>query len=189
MKGISYAELAAATGEQLRVVNFELDPDSAEILLKFPGFEDFSPATEVLSNIRPGTGNVDAPRCFGMKLDIAFKKFGATGCTHDKHLRVRRSPARLLNFIGTDHVYDIKIGCDDHTFWQFIHSFEDIFGNRELEITPDNFINCLIKHTETADGYELCHHEYISALKPIRDTELTATKNEQQVAASRSETD
>ena len=62
LKGISYKELAEATGEPLRVVNFELDPESVEILRRFPGFEDFDPTTEVMSNIRPGTGNVDAPR-------------------------------------------------------------------------------------------------------------------------------
>ena len=83
LKGISYSEFAAATGEPLRVVNFELDPEPVEVLRRFPGFEDFDPMTEVLSNIRPGTGNVDAPRCFGMKLDQEFQKFGASSCVHD----------------------------------------------------------------------------------------------------------
>ena len=35
LKGISYVELAAATGEPLRVVNFELDPESIEVLRRF----------------------------------------------------------------------------------------------------------------------------------------------------------
>ena len=62
-------------GGLLRDVTFELDPDAVEILRKCPRFEDFSPATEVLSNITLGTGNGDAPRCFGVKLDQAFVKF------------------------------------------------------------------------------------------------------------------
>ena len=110
--------MAAATGEPLRVVIFELDPDSAEILRTFPGSEDFNPVTEAVSNIRPGTGNVDAPRCFGMKLDMAFEKFGAASCVHDRHLRGRRTTlvnyeSGNIDFVGTDHVDDIKVGCDD----------------------------------------------------------------------------
>ena len=48
LKGISYEELAAANGEPLRVVNFELDPESIEILRKFHAFEGFDPMMEVL---------------------------------------------------------------------------------------------------------------------------------------------
>ena len=101
-------------------MNFELDPESVEVLRRFPGFEDCDPTTEVLSNIRPGTGNVDAPRCFGMKLDQAFQKFGAESSVHDRHVRVRRQTPNPVNrlqewqeidFICTDHVDDIKVGC------------------------------------------------------------------------------
>ena len=104
LKGISYEELAAATGEPLRVVNFELDPESVEILRMFPGFEDFDPTMEVLSNIRPGTGNVDAPRCFGMKLDQAFQPFGAKSCIHDGHVRVRKQSNNNLNRKGKSYI-------------------------------------------------------------------------------------
>ena len=130
LKGISYSELAAATGEPLRVVNFDLDPESVEVLRRFPGLEDFDPMTEVLSNIRPGTGNADAPRCFGMKLDQAFQKFGATSCVHDRHVRVRRQSQNRINklrqeidFICTDHVDDIKVGCSEGTFSEFVKCF------------------------------------------------------------------
>ena len=40
LKGISYEEFAAATGEPIRVVSFECDPGAVEILRKFPRFED-----------------------------------------------------------------------------------------------------------------------------------------------------
>ena len=46
LKGISYSEFAAAIGEPLRVVNCDLDPETVEVLRKFPGFEDFDPMTE-----------------------------------------------------------------------------------------------------------------------------------------------
>ena len=175
----------------LRVVNFELDPESAEVLRKFPGFEDFDPMTEVLLNIRPGTGNVDAPRCFGMKLDQAFEKFGAVSCVHDRHVRVRKLTLNIkssrgltseFNFTCTDHVDDIKVGCREGTFLEFNKEcFEDVFGKGELEIARANFRNCGIQHKRTDIGYELSQHTYISALKPIRDTELTGMPNEQKV--------
>ena len=159
LKGISYSELAAATGEPLRVVNFELDPESVEVLRRFPGFEDFDPMTEVLSNIRPGTGNVDAPRCFGMKLDQAFEKFCANSCVHDRHVRVRRQPInrleshndpvnrlqqgpiQVIDFICSNHADDIKVGCREGTFLEFKECFEQVFGKGELEITHANFTN------------------------------------------------
>ena len=191
-KGISYSELATETGEPLRVVNFELDPESVEVLRKFHDYEDFDPTTEVLSNIRPGTGNVDAPRCFGMKLDQAFKKFGASSCVHDRHIRVRSSASSLIkhttaqnkhstsddaefssrdlpndiDFICSDHVDDIKVGCCEGTFLEFKQCFEKMFGNGELEITRANFTNCGIQHKRTNSGYELSQHTYISRLNP-----------------------
>ena len=142
LKGISYSELAAATGEPLRVVNFELDRESVEVLRRFTGVEDFDPMTEVLSNIRPGTGNVDAPRCFGRKLDQVFQKFGAPSGVHDRHVLVRRQSQNRINrlrqesdFICTDHVDDIKVGRSEGAFSEFKACFEEVFGKGELEIT------------------------------------------------------
>ena len=145
LNGMSYEELAVATGEPLGVVNF-LDPESVEILRRSPGFEDFDPTTEVLSNMRPGTGNVDAPRCFGMKLDQEFQKFGANSCVHDRHVRVRwRSRDEInrleqdIDFICTDHVDDIQVCCSEGTFAEFIKCFEQVFGKGEMEVTRANF--------------------------------------------------
>ena len=52
------------TGEPLREVNFTLPSQLRQI----PGFESFDPVTEVLHCDKPGTGSVDAPRCFSIKL-------------------------------------------------------------------------------------------------------------------------
>ena len=150
-----------------------MDPESVEVLRKFPGFEDFDPITEVLSNIRPGTGNVDAPRCFGMNLGQAFEIFGASSCVHDRHARVRRQTLNILqsrkqtlntlasqgsteeiDFICSDHVDDIKVGCREGTFLEFKECFEEVFGKGELEITRASFTNCGIQHKRTDIGYE-----------------------------------
>ena len=56
------------TGEEIREVNFTLPKGSEAILLKLEGFYDFSTATEALHCDKPGTGWVDAPRAFQVKL-------------------------------------------------------------------------------------------------------------------------
>ena len=48
----------------IREVNFYLPHTSNAILKQVPGFETFNPMTEVLHCDKPGTGSVDAPRCF-----------------------------------------------------------------------------------------------------------------------------
>ena len=68
LQGVTYEELAELTGEPIREVNFYLPAYNVPLLQKLPGFETFDPQTEVLHCDKPGTGLVDAPRAFSMKL-------------------------------------------------------------------------------------------------------------------------
>ena len=68
LKGLTYKELAEATGEPERMVYFTLPPGSAAILRQFPGYEDFDEAIHCLRCVKPGTGTKDAPRAFSLKL-------------------------------------------------------------------------------------------------------------------------
>ena len=68
LHGVTYKELAEATGEPLREVNFTLPSYCIAVLRTVRGTEDFDPATEVLHCEKPGTGCNDAPRCFSFKL-------------------------------------------------------------------------------------------------------------------------
>ena len=56
LKGITYDELAEATGEQERVVCFTLPPGSACILRSCHGFEHVGESKHCLQCIKPGTG-------------------------------------------------------------------------------------------------------------------------------------
>ena len=104
LKGITYKELAAMTGEPERNVNFELDAKSARVIRQFKGFEDFDPTTEVLHNLKTGTGCVDAPRLWDMKLTLCTNgKFGARPTTFDKQLIVRHQRGNL-DFLAGKHV-------------------------------------------------------------------------------------
>jgi hypothetical protein len=72
-KGVTYKELAEATGEPLREVNFVLPAYCVAVLRTLPGYEDFHPRTEVFHCEKPGTGCNDAPRCFSLKLAQATR--------------------------------------------------------------------------------------------------------------------
>ena len=68
LQGLTYEQLAQMTGEPMREVNFYLPASNIPLLRQLPGFGDFDPQNEVLHCDKPGTGLVDAPRAFSMKL-------------------------------------------------------------------------------------------------------------------------
>ena len=180
LKGVSYDELAKETGEPRRDVNFELTEEAAAVLRTIPGYENFDHRYEVLSCVRPGTGCKDAPRCWSIQLAKVTKGiWGAKPTTHDDHLLVRhKGPENSLDFIGTEHVDDIKVACMLATLKMFISVLEETFGKGELEIQVDSFDCCGMKHTITDKGYELDQIEYVSKLKTIANEKLTAGKDD-----------
>ena len=171
LKGVTYQELAKETKEPLRDVSFELDHDSVEVLKTFPGYGNFDPRREVLHMLRPGTGCVDAPRCWSLKLTKATNDlFGAKPTKFDDQLIVRHDRQGNLDFIASKHVDDIKVACSPAVLEEFIKCLETVFGKGELDITRDEFTCCGVKHTPKDDGtYVMDQIHYIQALKPIVD--------------------
>eukprot|EP00959_Pyramimonas_sp_CCMP1952_P227669 4760283-Pyramimonas_sp.AAC.1 len=85
LKGLTYQELAGATGEKERVVRFTPPPGSATVLRTFPGFERYDESKHCLQCLKPGTGTKDAPRAFSLKLRRATGGFGLppTSCDEE----------------------------------------------------------------------------------------------------------
>ena len=84
LQGVTYDELSRLTGEKKREVNFYLPAANVHLLKRVGGFETFDPNREVHHCDKPGTGSVDAPRCFSLKLKQAtHDAFGAKSTTHD----------------------------------------------------------------------------------------------------------
>ena len=81
LQGVTYEELSKLTGELLREVNFYLPASNIPILRKVQGFENFNPLTEVLHCDKPGTGSVDAPRAFSVKLKQTLLGKGNMTCS------------------------------------------------------------------------------------------------------------
>ena len=80
--------------------------------------------------------------------------------------------------MSTKHVDDLKPACHGDTMKQFILVLENCFGKGELEITLHDFDCCGMRHSLTDKGYELDQFEYIKALKPINNDQLTQGKDE-----------
>eukprot|EP00959_Pyramimonas_sp_CCMP1952_P207114 4332558-Pyramimonas_sp.AAC.1 len=67
LKGLTYQELAEATGEKGRAACFTLPPGSATALRILPGFENYDESKHCLQCLKPGTGTKDAPRALSLK--------------------------------------------------------------------------------------------------------------------------
>ena len=98
--------------------------------------------------------------------------FGANPTTFDPQLVIRHN-SNVLGFIATKHVDDVKVGCEGRELQEFMEDLEKVFGKGGLDITPEIFTNCGVRHTRTETGYEMNQIEYISALKPITNSALT----------------
>ena len=113
LQGVTYKELAEATGEPLREVNFVLPQYCITLLRQILGYEDFNPATEVLHCEKPGTGCNDAPRCFSLKLaQVTRNLCGLRPSTVDGELcmkHVAEAGRSKLVVIMTKHVDDLKL--------------------------------------------------------------------------------
>ena len=148
LQGVTYKELAEATGEPLRDVNFELPKWCIPYLQRIPGFEDFDPSKEVLHCEKPGTGCNDAPRCFALKLAKVTKELcKMKQCTVDQELCYLHDDVnQTLLALMAKHVDDLKIAGDKKTVIWILQQIEKVFG--KLKIEWNNFTNCGIKHQQ-----------------------------------------
>ncbi len=175
LQGVTYEELAEMTGEPIREVNFVLPPLSVPFIRQVPGFESFNPMTEVLHCDKPGTGLVDAPRAFNMKLHQVVEGAGCTPITVDRELCVRhvkRDDKWELVLIVAMHVDDLKVTGEDWAIKEIFSKIESVFG--DLTKVSYNFTNCGVRHCQDEKTFEvtLDQTEYLSALKPIVHAEL-----------------
>ena len=112
LQGVTYDELSELTGEPAREVNFYLPAYNVPQLRRIPGFESFDPLTEVLHCDKPGTGLVDAPRAFSLKLlKVTRDKCRLMPSAVDPELCMRHDDG-VLTCIMSKHVDDLKFAGD-----------------------------------------------------------------------------
>ena len=183
LQGVTYEELSQLTGEPIREVNFTLPRACTDILRQVPGFEDFDENMEVLHCDKPGTGLVDAPRAFSMKLSMVTKdQCHMMPTTVDNELCVKFERGTLI-CIMAKHVDDLKLTGDKKIIVWVLQQIEKVFG--ELKIIWHEFTNCGIRHIQVKETLEISldQEEYIKNLKPIQHAELSGPSAERECSA------
>jgi hypothetical protein len=178
LQGVSYEELSKITGEPPREVNFYLPPGSVGLLSKLPGFEGFDPSTEVCHCDEPGTGLVDAPRAFSIKLASVTKdKCGLLPTTVDGELCLEHHNGELVCMLAK-HVDDLKIIGPKATVLWIVKELEAVIG--PLKLDWNAFTNCGVRHIQDVITKEISldQIEYISALKPIQHADLVRASSD-----------
>ena len=170
LQGVTYAELAQMTGEKQREVNFYLPSYNIPQLQQVPGFESFNPNVEVLHCDRPGTGSVDAPRCFSMKLSKVTTECDLIPSNVDPelcYLHQLRNGSLILVCIMTKHVDDLKCTGERDVVVRVLNVIEKVFGS--MKISWNQFTNCGVRHIQdvTTKEITLDQIEYVAGLKTI----------------------
>ena len=132
LQGVTYEELAKLTGEPVREVNFWLPPSNIPLLRKVPGFETFDPTKEVLHCDKPGTGLVDAPRAFNMKLKMITRdKLGFASSSTDAEFCTTYTRGELACLLAI-HVDDLKIAGEPAIVKQVLTALQTELGEMKI---------------------------------------------------------
>ena len=143
LKGFTYKELAAATGEHERKVRFKLPPGNATLLMKFRGFEHYDEATHCLQCIKPGIGTKDAPRAFSLKLRKATKCIGFKS-TYDLEFEIKK------DLLTAKHVDDINMSGRESLIDHYVKEVEKVSG--KCKLNKRQFTNCGVQYTHKDNG-------------------------------------
>ena len=176
LQGVTYKELAEQTGEPLRDVCFYLPPSTVAALKQLPGYHDFDPAVEVLWCVKPGTGSVDAPRAFHLKLaKVTRNKCNLVPTKTDAELLIFHKDGVLLAVLAI-HVDDLKLTGEEHTIKEIVGHLEAVFG--KLILQWHKFTNCGVRHTQDPRTFEITldQFEYIAALKTLIHPSIKGAK-------------
>eukprot|EP00959_Pyramimonas_sp_CCMP1952_P092587 1937740-Pyramimonas_sp.AAC.1 len=103
LQGLTYQELAEATGENDGVEWFTLQPGPASVLRSLPGFEHCDESKHCLQCFKPGTGTKDAPRASSLKLRKTTRGFGLRPTSHVEEFETSN------NLLTAKHVDDANM--------------------------------------------------------------------------------
>ena len=171
LKGLTYRELAEATGEKEREVCFTLPPGSATVLRTLPGFAHYDESKHCLRCLKPGTGTKDAPRAFSLKLRHITRGFGLRPTSFDEEFETSAS------LLTAKHVDDINMTGEASAIDRYVKCVETTFG--ECKLNKHSYTNCAVRYAKHDDGsVSLDQDEYIKQLRPIQHPELTGAPAE-----------
>ena len=146
------------------------------MLKQIPEYADFNPAKEVLWCKKPGTGSVDAPRGFHLKLaKVTRGECNLVPTKTDGELLTLRTGGELKAILAI-HVDDLKFAGDKDTIQWIVDKLQSVFGN--LIVQWHNFTNCGIRHTQDPTTMEITLDQfaYVAAIKNIQHPAIKGAK-------------
>ena len=183
LQGVTYEELSSLTGEPIREVNFYLPGNCVSILKQVPGFEDFDEHNEVLHCDKPGTGLVDAPRAFSLKLaQVTKNKCRMIPSSVDGELVLKFENGALICLMAK-HVDDLKLTGKKKVIEWVLLQIQEVFG--ELKIEWFTFTNCGLRHIQDPISFSITldQEEYIKNMKPIIHPDLKGLPSDTECSA------
>lgn len=165
LQGVSYTELAEATGRPIHDVSFNLQGQAVECLKTSNGFESFNPSKEVLHCLKPGTGCRDAPRCWSMQLKKVTAAFGLRGSFLDPEFELLFDDSNVVQLALIKHVDDLKIAGPKELIERFVAHVAKAFG--KLDVEYKEFTFCGIRHIQKED-IVLDQIKFIAAIKTMQ---------------------
>eukprot|EP00959_Pyramimonas_sp_CCMP1952_P352558 7386521-Pyramimonas_sp.AAC.1 len=144
LKGLTYQELAEATGEKERGARFTSPPGSATVLRALPGFERYDEPKHCLQRLKPGTGTRDAPLAFSFKHRRATRGFGLRPTSYDEEFETGN------NLLTAKHVNGIDMAGTEGTIDKYIKCVGDTFG--KCKLNKHTYTNCAVRYTKDEDG-------------------------------------
>ena len=126
LKGLTYSELAAATGEKERMACVALPPGSASVPRSLLGFESCDEARRCLQRLKPGAGSKDAPRAFSLKLRTITRGIGLQPASYDEEFETSAS------LLTAKYVDDINVACTEAQIYTYVTCVENTFGACKL---------------------------------------------------------
>eukprot|EP00959_Pyramimonas_sp_CCMP1952_P112986 2361636-Pyramimonas_sp.AAC.1 len=126
LQGLTYQELAEATGDTARVVRSALPPGSASALRSLPGFEHYDESKHCLQRLKPGTGTMDAPRVSPLKLSKTTGGLGLRPTSRDEDFETNGG------LLTGKHVDDINMASAEDTVDKCVKCVEYMFDTPKM---------------------------------------------------------
>ena len=145
LRGLTFQELAEATGEEQRQVCFDIPMMFRFIMQRFPDFCHMDWITETLLMVKAIYGLKDAPRAWRKKLHVFLMALNSNCCKVDSALYFWKDAGKLVLFLSA-HVDDLKLGGEDKWVDWLIEHLEQVFG--KLKVKRNNFEHCGLLHEQ-----------------------------------------
>ena len=166
LRGLSFTELAALTGEEERHVCFDPPALFRDTFPMLAGYKNFSWETETLKMVKAIYGLKDAPRAWRKKLHESLLALGLHALLSDSALYTLKSNGELQLLLSA-HVDDLKITGTEAAIEWLLSQLSDMFG--KLSVSRNEFEHCGLWHVQSPVDKSVVVHQrhYALALQPI----------------------